>query len=106
MATTYNKLIRDKILDMLDAKGLSHTEHIATDTEYEEKLFAKLLEEAAEVATEESADKLKEEIADLLEVIEAIKVLKGFSTSDIESLRLQKLEERGGFERRIILETS
>jgi len=72
----YNKLVRDNITDMLDTKGIVHTEHIATSEEYEEKLFAKLLEEAAEIVK----DKNKEEIADLLEVIEAIKELKGFTT--------------------------
>jgi predicted house-cleaning noncanonical NTP pyrophosphatase (MazG superfamily) len=106
MTTTYNKLIRDKVLTILDTKGISHTEHIAGDEEYEQKLMAKLLEKAAEVATEESDEKQKEELADLLEVIEAIKELKGFTTEEIEDIRLDKLDERGGFTKRIILEES
>ncbi len=106
MATIYNKLIRDKVLDILDKKGIAHKSHIADDQEFEEKLFLKLLEEAAEVATEEDSEKLKEELADLLEVIEAIKSHKGFTTAEIEETRLAKIAERGSFDKRIILEES
>lgn len=91
---------------MLDAKSIEHTEHIADDAEYEEKLFAKLLEETHEVVVEKDDEKLKAELADLLEVVEAIKKLKGFTTEEIEKIRLEKLFERGGFEKRIILEES
>jgi predicted house-cleaning noncanonical NTP pyrophosphatase (MazG superfamily) len=106
MPTKYNKLIRDKILAGLDKKGIPYKSHIADDAEYNEKLFLKVLEESAEVATEESDDKIKEEIADLLEVIEAIKKFKNFSDEEIEEIRLKKLEEKGGFEKRIILDES
>lgn len=98
----HNKLIRDKILQMLDSKGISHTEHIADETEYRTKLFEKILEEAKELVESEDPG----ELADLLEVIEAIKTLKNWTTEEIESIRMNKKQERGGFERRIILEES
>jgi predicted house-cleaning noncanonical NTP pyrophosphatase (MazG superfamily) len=99
----YNKLIRDKVIELLDKKGVQHREHVATASEYEEKLFEKLLEEANEVVKDKNN---KEEIADLLEVVEAIKKLKGYTTEEIEAIRLKKLDERGGFEKQIILEES
>ena len=103
MSTIYNKLVRDNIIEMLDATSIPHREHIAkTDEEYEEKLFDKLLEEVKEVIQ----DKSREEIADLLQVIEAIKTLKGFTTEEIEAIRRKKLEDRGGFEKKFILEQS
>ena len=82
--TQHNKLVRDKIPEILDVKGVSHAEHIAGTEEYEQKLFEKLLEESREL----SFDKSQEELVDLLEVIEAIKILKGWDTMDIEKLRL------------------
>jgi predicted house-cleaning noncanonical NTP pyrophosphatase (MazG superfamily) len=42
----YNKLVRDNIPKVLDEKGVPNKYHIATDVEFEEKLFHKLLEEA------------------------------------------------------------
>lgn len=100
--TIYNKLIRDKILEILDKKGVVYRKHIADKKEYEEKLFEKLIEESKEVAKAKNM----EEIADLLEVIEAIKKFKNFSSEEIDNIRLEKLKERGGFEKRIILEES
>jgi predicted house-cleaning noncanonical NTP pyrophosphatase (MazG superfamily) len=106
MAKKYNKLVRDKVLEILDARGIKHTDHIADESEYEEKLFAKLLEEAKEVVGEKDPEKQKSEIADLLEVIEAIKILRGYITEEIEIIRLEKLATHGGFTKRIILEES
>ena len=102
MATKYNKLVRDRIPELLNEKKIPYKSRIATKEEYEQYLFAKLLEETGEVI----GDKSREEIAVLLEVVEAIKQLKGYTTEEIEQIRLKKKEERGGFEKRIILEES
>ena len=42
-----------------------------------------------------------EELADVLEVVEALKKLPDYE--NVEELRKKKFEERGGFEKRIIL---
>lgn len=76
--------------------------HVADDAEYEDKLFAKLREETEELIRDKSIG----EIADLLEVIDTIAILKGFSKADIESVKKRKFKERGGFSERIILEES
>ncbi len=99
---TYNKLVRSKVLEILDAKGISYTAHTATPEEYKEKLYEKLLEEAMELAKDRSV----EELADVLEVIEAIKALNTWTTEEVEAVRLKKHEERGGFDQPIILEES
>ena len=98
----HNKLIRSKILEFLDQKNIPYTYHLADDAEYTQKLYEKLLEEAVEVAK----DRNREELADLLEVVEAIKKHNGWSTSEIEEIRLKKLENKGSFEEPIILEES
>lgn len=95
--THYNKLVRDKIPERLDAKGIPYEQRIATTEEYREELIKKLVEEAHEFSEEGSI----EELADVCEVIEALRALPEYK--DVESMRLQKHEERGGFEGRIIL---
>ncbi len=93
----YNKLVRDKIPELLDKKGVSYEKRIATPDEYKQELIKKLLEEAGEFAEEGSA----EELADVLEVVSALKQLSEYE--NVEQLREQKRREKGGFEKRIIL---
>lgn len=95
--TQYNKLVRDKIPERLDAKQIPYEKRIATEVEYREELIKKLLEEVHEFSEEGSI----EELADVCEVIEALRTLSEYQ--DLESKRIQKREERGGFEGRIIL---
>lgn len=94
---SYNKLVRDKIPDILDEKGIPYEKRIASPEEYKEELIKKLGEESAEFLQDQSV----EELADVLEVIEALKNLPEYT--DVERVRIEKREERGGFEDRIIL---
>lgn len=96
----YDKLVRDLIPEHLAQNGVDFRIHIADDTEYEEKLFAKLSEEVLELARDKNID----EAADVLEVLDAVIAYKGFSKQEIEMTRRDKFEKRGGFSRKIILE--
>ncbi len=93
----YNKLVRDKIPEILDQKGVVYEKRIASPEEYKQELIKKLREELEEF--EQAGD--IEELADVLEVIEALKQLPEYQ--DVENVRIQKKEERGGFEGGIIL---
>ncbi len=98
----YNKLVRDKILEIISAKGGVSKSHIADDEEYKAKLYEKLREEVEEFLKSEE----EEELADILEVIDAIIAYNEFSKEDIETAKAFKKAKRGGFEKRIILEES
>ena len=95
--THYNKLVRDKIPEILDQKGVAYEKTIASPAEYQEELIKKLTEEAAEFAEAASA----EELADVIEVVEALKKLPAYAT--VEAVRQKKVTERGAFNDRIIL---
>ncbi len=98
----YNKLVRDKIPKIIVSKGGIAITHIAKDSEYWMKLKEKLLEEVNEFLSSESL----EEIADILEVLDAICEYKKFRKKKLGRIKRDKAKERGCFKNRIILERS
>jgi len=65
MAESYNKLVRDKIPQILDVKLVSYEKRIASEDEYKAELIKKLVEEAKEFSEAGSP----EELADVIEVV-------------------------------------
>lgn len=96
----YNKLVRDKIPSIIKEKGINSKIHKADNKEYWTKLKEKLHEEVKEFSESEK----EEEIADILEVLNAICEHKNFDMNRLEQLRKQKAEERGSFKEQIILD--
>lgn len=96
----FNKLVRDKIPEIIKNNGDVPFFHIASEKEYEQALMAKLHEEVNEFLANPSVG----EAADMLEVIHAICDLKKISLNNLEEIRKKKVDERGGFEQRIILD--
>ena len=95
----YNKLIRDKIPEIIKRNGEIPVTHITNDEEYWEKLKEKLSEEVQEFLKEST----EEELVDILEVVDAICEFKEINKENLENLRKKKSEKRGGFKDRIIL---
>ena len=94
------KLIRDRIPEIVQAKGeVIHT-RVANNEEYTTALRQKLIEEAKEFA--EKGD--PEELADLFEVIDAILANESFSREEIQERQMIKAAQRGGFTQKILLE--
>ena len=96
----YNKLVRDKIPEIIEEDGKNCKTRILSDEEYIAALEEKLNEEVAEY----QADKNLEEMADVLEVLQAICIARGYSLEELEALRAKKANERGGFADKIFLE--
>lgn len=96
----YNKLVRDKIPEIIASDGKRSTIRIMDNDEYLSSLNSKLSEELKEYL--ESGD--IEELADLEEVIRAILDLKCVSYDAFEKIRNAKVEKRGAFKKKIILE--
>tara|TARA_Y100000034_G_scaffold136332_1_gene212249 strand:+ start:2819 stop:3130 length:312 start_codon:yes stop_codon:yes gene_type:complete len=96
----YNKLVRDKIPTIIRKSGKKFSMHTAVDKEYQQKLWEKLKEEVEEF----KFVPCEEEMADILEVLEAITVFYELDPYDVETARQIKAGSRGSFKDRIILE--
>lgn len=102
MMKIYNKLVRDKIPEIIIADdGNTCKTRILDDDEYLDCLNTKLQEELKEYL--ESGD--VEELADLEEVVRAILDAKKVSYDEFERIRCAKVEKRGAFKEKIFLES-
>ena len=95
----YNKLVRDKIPEIIEADGKCCKTEILSDEEYIKMIDAKLDEELAEYHEDQNI----EELADLMEVIYAAAEARGYSVEELEAVRLAKVEKRGAFKEKIFL---
>jgi predicted house-cleaning noncanonical NTP pyrophosphatase (MazG superfamily) len=102
----YPKLVRDKIPEIIkDKTGIEPTYRtIEDDTEFLNALLKKATEEAAELQHSIENDNTEEELADLLEIIDTITALRGKLIEDIEAIQIIKRQNRGGFEKRILMD--
>lgn len=101
----YPKLVRDKIPEIvLENEGkTAATRVLSNDQEYLEFLLRKLIEEATELSKAETDDNRVEELADVMEVFEAILELKGITQNDVTKVQEQKRQKRGGFKKRLLM---
>ena len=97
----FNKLVRDKIPEIIEVSGKTCETEILSEDEYLKMVDVKLDEELAEYHKDQNI----EELADLLEVIYAATKARGYTLEQLELVRKEKAEKRGGFEKRILLKT-
>lgn len=99
MLYTYNKLIRDNNVKIMEDRGCKVTYEILDNKRYEEELDKKLKEEVEEYL----ADYSVEEMADIMEVIYAILEYRGTSMEEVEQVRIKKRNRKGAFKNKIFL---
>lgn len=100
---TYNKLVRDKIPQVIESNGLGCRMRILDEADYKRELITKLREEAEEYFQAGDDKQALEELADMLEVMRALATVHGADPERLEAIRVQKAEARGGFEKRVYL---
>ena len=98
----YNKLVRDKIPEIIESNGEKPITRILDSTEYNEELIKKLNEEYQEVVNADE-DNVIEELADMLEVMESIAELHNRTLDDILEAKEKKKIKRGGFSKKLYL---
>ena len=95
----YDKLVRDRIPEIIEASGKKCDIEVVSDEVALEYLYKKLNEEVSELLEDKNLD----EIADCLEVLFAIGKKYGYSEKDLVDRRNEKKNSRGGFEKNIVL---
>ena len=104
---TYNKLVRDRIPEIIRADGVEPKIRVLDEAEYKSALLDKLVEEAREGVLANGHDKeLVKELADLQEVVDSVIRAFGLSREEIETVKGERRNARGGFEQRLFLEST
>lgn len=101
----YRKLVRDRIPEIVRAEGKVPTVKSLDDAAFENALRRKLVEEAEEAAAAKDAAEWKKELADLMEVIDTLCRLQSIDGQALADEQKRRRDERGGFERRLWLES-
>ena len=103
----HNKLVRDKILEIISAEGTNYKSRILDDEEYKKELLKKLVEEADEVfQTNGDRRELVKELGDVREVIESIIKTFELDQAEIQKVKQERKDSRGGFDQKIYLEST
>ena len=104
MEKVYNKLVRDKIPEIIQKDGYTPITRILTDEEYVKELENKLYEEYQEVLKTTTSEERIEELADMLEIISCLAKGENKSLEDVVLKAKEKTLKRGGFDKKIFLE--
>lgn len=100
---TYNKLVRDRIPEIIEKTGEKFSTKILDNTEYIKELKKKSFEELEEYVNTTNNEEAIEELADVLEIIHALAAYHGVSIEKLEEVRKQKAEKRGSFREKVFL---
>lgn len=99
----YNKLVRDRIPEIIERNGKTPKTRILEGNEYREAVRKKMNEELKEYEAAANDKDALEELADLLELLHAAAAIHGATPEQLEGTRQQKAAKRGGFDERIFL---
>lgn len=99
----YNKLVRDRIPEIIEKDGKQCTIEILDDETYITELKKKVHEELQEYEEATTNEEAIEELADILELLYALAKTHGSTITEVEKIRAKKAGERGGFNDKIYL---
>ena len=95
MTRNYNKLVRNRIPEIIEASGQTYVTVVLSNEDYLQMLDEEL--------AEYRADQNIEELADLLEVSYAAVIARGCTSEQLEQVQAEKAEKRGRFTEKIRL---
>jgi len=100
----YNKLIRDKIPQIIEKNNDLSKIRKLNRTEFKKELAKKILEEGKELCKAKTKIDVLDELSDLLELVYAIAEENKISPEKLQKNRVEKNLKRGGFEKKLFLE--
>ena len=101
----YNKLIRDRIPEIIQKDGNIADIIILSEESFKQAIKEKLIEEATEVLNADNRDEVLSELADLQEVMDTIKQMYNINTLEVNTIQAVKALQRGKFEKRLYLKS-
>ena len=105
MRKTHNKLVRDKIPEIIEKTGKKYEVRTLDNEEYKKELLKKIVEEAKEVLdTNGNKKEIVKELGDVLEVIDHLITVFDLDKTEIEKVKQERKESRGGFDKKLFLE--
>ncbi len=105
MKKTYNKLVRDRIPEIIEGQGKKANYHILSEEEFIEALKDKLIEEAKELKEAKTTEEIFEELVDVLDVYYCILNETGAKTFVLHDAIIDKITKKGRFDKKIFLES-
>lgn len=105
MKIIHNKLVRDNIPEIIQKANKTPNIRILDNDDYLYYLKLKLVEEAKEASNTNNNDELINELADVVEVIEAIIKTTNIAIEDINNAKISKANKNGQFNKKIFLES-
>lgn len=99
----YNKLVRNNILEIIEAEGLSYNARTLENEEFLSEIKKKLYEEVKEFDGTANEQDAVEELADVLELVHAALKVYNKSFEELEAVRVNKKAKRGGFDKGLYL---
>ncbi len=103
----YNKLVRDRIKDKIEAKGEACEIRVITDdNEFEQELLKKVREEAVALSRARTREEFLHEYSDLMVVLDALTQYLEFSEADIKTAMTENIDKKGFYKLRHFLHWS
>jgi len=102
----FTKLVRDKVPEIIKSNGGDFEMETVSGPEFIEALSRKLIEECNELFDVQERDQKIEDLADIIEVVYAFANELSVTPEEIERIRLEKREKRGGFDQKILIKST
>jgi len=99
----YNKLVRDRIPEIIRNDNKECVTNILDDKTYAKELKKKFMEEMEEYQNAKNDEEAIEELADVMEIVRCLAKIHGSTIENVEKIRKEKAKKRGGFEDKIYL---
>ena len=99
----YNKLVRDKIPEVIKKAGGEAEFRVLSESEYKKELLLKVGEEASGLLKCKTKEDIQKELADVKAVIDEIKKEWNITDEDISDAEKAAFDKKGGFKKKLFL---
>lgn len=100
---TYNKLIRDRIPEIIEEAGKTHKTKTLDSESFQKALKQKLIEEAEELTEAKTQPEIIDELADIEELLHYIYEAHNVDIETVKQRRKEKAESNGAFDKKLFL---